>query len=165
MKKTVGAVAADLLQKDQGNHTAHEQMQENLTDYERNVIECAERGLKAYNSDFFIVVLSKKEPLLPNVIRNYFFHRRSCPSPQYDQVAYHYIFDNDALKMLWCIPDKETCEMYRTYTKIVNPAERELLQFILDFFNGGLDRLARKLNKEPGETQYLEDKHVITEKN
>ena len=161
MAETVGKIAVDLAQKADNKHTVVEQMQENLTDYERNVIECAERGLKQYNSDFYIVVLTKKEPLFENIIRNLFHHRKSCPTPQYDQVVYQYQYKQDALKFLWCIPDKETCEVYKTYKSVVQPEERQLLQFVLDFDRGMLDQLARRLNNEAGNTQFLEDKHVV----
>ena len=46
-------------------------------EYLNNLLECVTSGRKKFNSDFFVVVLTKNERLLPNVFRNYFF---SCIS-------------------------------------------------------------------------------------
>lgn len=157
-KKKVGEAAIELAAKADNKHTVVDQMEESLTDYEKNVRDCAERGLKHYNGDFFIVVLTKKERLLENVVRNYFLHRTSCPTPEFDQTVYQYIYKQDALKYLWTIPDKQTCQTYIENAPFIPPTEKKLLQFILDFTDGSLDRLSRKLNNEPGDTQYLENK-------
>lgn len=157
-KKTVGQAAVELVAKADNKHTVVDQMEESLTDYEANVKDCAARGLKEYNSDFFVVVLAKKERLFHNIYRNFFLHRQSCPTPEFDQTVYHYIYQKDALKYLWTIPDKETCRMYIENAAFIPPQEKLLLQFILDFNDGTLDQLCRKLNKEPGTSQYLENK-------
>ena len=148
MKENVGKIAQDLLIKSDDKHSVMDQTSESLTDYERNVVECAERGLKEYKSDFFIVVITKKEPLFDNIYRNYFFHRKSCPTPEYDQTVYQYVYRQDALKYLWTLPDKESCAMYRMYIKVVKPEEKQLLGFVLDFYDGTLDTFVAKLNKE-----------------
>lgn len=148
----------ELAAKADNKHTVVDQMEENLTDYEKNVKECAERGLKEYNSDFFVVVLTKKERLFQNIYRHFFLHRKSCPTPEFDQTVYHYIYQKDALKYLWTVPDKETSQMYSENAAFIPPQEKQLLHFVLDFNDGTLDRLCRSLNKEPGTSQYLENK-------
>lgn len=158
IKDTVGKIATDLLVKADDNHSVVDQMEENLTDFEKNIIECAERGLKVYNSDFFVVVLTKKERLLDNVLRNYYVHRKSCPTPDFDQIVYQYLYDQDALKIIWVIPNKEMCKEYLEVVTEIKPEERQLAQYVLDFADGTLDRLCRKLNKEKGDTQFLQDK-------
>ena len=160
-KKTVGETAVDLASKADNKHTVVDQMQENLTDYEKNVRDCAQRGLQEHNSDFFVVVLTKKEKLFPNVFRNFFLHRKSCPTPEYDQTVYHYIHKLDALKYLWTVPDKETCKVYLENAAFIPFDEKKLLQFIMDFADGTLDRLSRTLNKEAGTGQYLENKIIL----
>lgn len=161
MKETVGKIATDLLQKADNKHTITDQMRENLSDFETNVLIAADRGLKEHNSDFFVVVNIKKEPLFENVYRNQFFHRKSCPTPTYDQIVYKYHYQPDALEFLWVVPDKETCMTYKMYTKIINKDEQQLMRFITEFFDGTLDRIAAKLNNEPINGEYLIDKHVV----
>lgn len=157
-KKTVGAAAVELAAQADNKHTVVDQMEENLTDYEKEVIDCAARGLKAYNSDFFVVVLTKKERLFQNIFRNFFFHRKSCPTPEYDQTVYRYLYKSDALELLWCVPDKETCLVYMRDALLVHPNEKELLNYVIGFNDGTLDQMARKLNKEPGDSLFLENK-------
>lgn len=157
-KKTVGKVATELEAKADNKHTVIDQMEENLTDYEKEVVECAERGYKVYKSDFFVVVLTKKERLFENIFRNYFLHRKSCPTPEYDQTVYRYIYDADALEVVWTIPDKQTCMVYVNNAVIVAPEEKQLLNYVIAFKDGILDQLARKLNNEPGTSQFLEYK-------
>jgi hypothetical protein len=157
-KKTVGKAALELALKADNKHTAIDQMEENLTDYEKEVIDCAQRGYKAYNADFFVVVLTKKERLFTNIFRNFFLHRKSCPTPEYDQTVYRYIYDADALELVWTIPDKETCMVYVTNALQIAPEEKQLLNYVIAFKDGILDQVARKLNNEPGTSQFLEYK-------
>lgn len=160
-KETVGSVAVELAAQADNKHTAHDQMTENLSDWEKNVLEAAERGLKKYKSDFFIEVLTKKEPLFENIYRNYFIDKRACPTPQYDQTVYQYIYSADALKYLWTVPDKETCTLMRDNALEIPEEEKQLLNYVMLFLNGDLDRLCKKLNKEPGDTPYLQNLNVV----
>jgi hypothetical protein len=164
MKENIGKIATELIAKSDDKHSAIDQTSESLTDYERNVIECAEKGLKEHKSDFFIVVITKKEALFDNIYRNYFLHRRSCPTPEYDQTVYHYIYKQDALKYMWTIPDKDTCQMYRMYVAVVKEEEKQLLGFVLGFYDGSLDRLAAKLNKESVKEGFLQNAEAIVPK-
>ena len=75
---TVGKVATDLAKQDTVAQSPIELEREIHKEYEQNFFDCAERGKKHYRGDFFVVVLTKKERLLPNVLRHYFLHRNSC---------------------------------------------------------------------------------------
>jgi len=161
MEETVGKIAVDLLAQADDKHTVTDQTRESLTEWEQNVIETAEKGLKEYGSDFFIVVLTKKESLYENIYRNFFFHRRSCPTPEYDQTVYQYIYSADALQYLWTIPDKETVTMYNLNAKDIPQEEHQLRDYSISFINGDLDRLCRKLNNESGDTPYLQNLNVV----
>jgi hypothetical protein len=160
-KKTVGEVATELAEKADNKHTVIDQMEENLTDYEKNVIIAAERGLKALNKDFYVVVLVKKEPLFENVFTNKYFYTEACPTPNYDQTVYQYIYKSDALKLLWNVPDKDTALRMYNYAPLVPLEEKQLLSWVIQFFEGDLDRLCRKLNKEPGDSPYLKNLNVV----
>ena len=93
VKDTVGKISRDLLLKeDKNDHSVIEQMQEQLSDYETNVAQAVAEGKRIYSGTFYLVVITKKEPLMQNVLRNYFFHRETCPTPDYDQATYRYIF-------------------------------------------------------------------------
>lgn len=146
-RETVGAYAHELLQKDPETRDPIELQREiHKEDYERNVFEAIERGKKMYTAPFYIVVITKREKLMQNVLRHYFFPRQSCPRPEWDQVVYRY--QNDSIEFLWTVPDKNTCELLKDNAIIVDPEERLLLQMVLDFSDGTLDRRALIYNGE-----------------
>ncbi len=101
-----------------------------------------------FKSPFYVVVLIKKERLMPNVLRHYFFPRQSCPRAEWDQVVYRYRDEGDQIEFLWVVPDQNTCELLKVNAVSVDPHERWLLQMVLDFSDGTLDQKARILNGE-----------------
>jgi len=156
-QETVGKVSRDLLLKgDKNDHTVVEQMQEQLSDYTANLIDKVEQGKNVYKGCFYIVVIFKKERLMENVLRNYFFHRATCPTPDYDQVVYRYIPEDDKLEFLWTIPAKDICFYLRDNALMVDEKERALLQFVLEFFDDTLMKKAKRLNGELLLTPMLE---------
>lgn len=59
-KETVGKIATDLAAQDIHPQSAIELEREIHKEYEKNLLECIERGKKEYQADFFIVVITKK---------------------------------------------------------------------------------------------------------
>ncbi len=149
-KQTIGDISSKLIIKQSDDtHSAHEQMEENLTDYDKNLYECVESAKSIYViGDFYVVVTTKKERLMPNVIRNYFFSRYSCPTPEYDQIVYKFHRKDEQIEFLWVVPCKETCEIMRLDPLNVPTQEKELLDFVLSFEDGTLLKLSKKLNNE-----------------
>lgn len=145
-RDTVGKIATDLSQKEPDTRDPIELEREIHKEYENNIIECIKRAKKEVDGDFYVVVSVKKERLLPNVIRNLFFYTHSCPTPTYDQTVYRYIKKEDMLEFLWVIPDKETCIIFKD--KPLQVEEKELLYYVLSFYDGTLDIVAGRLNKE-----------------
>ena len=155
-KPTVGKVAVDLMAKPENEHTVIDQMRENLTDYDKNIYICVEDGKKKYANDFYIVVECKKERLLENVLRNFFFTRFTAPTPTWDQTVYKYHRKRDWVEFLWVVPSKDTCE-YLTYNKhLVVESERELLKFVLSYNDGTLLKIAKQLNGEADNSPLIE---------
>jgi hypothetical protein len=144
----VGKISVDLAQKTPDTRDPIEQMRENLSDYDKEMWVCIERGKKELFCDFYIVVITKKEPLMENVLRNYFGFRRSCPTPDYDQAVYKYSQKDDEVSFLWVVPSKDACMMMIANRLIIDPEERELKEFVLRFASGDLMRLAKLLNGE-----------------
>lgn len=148
-RDTIGKLSLDLLDgSSELDHSAHEQMQQQLIEYENNVIECLESGKKTYPHDFYIVVETKKEPKLKNVLRNYFLHRQTCPTPTYDNVVYKYHKLDDALEFLWVLPSKQTYKMMLNHMLEIPSEEHELLRFVLDDADGTLLNICKQLNGE-----------------
>jgi hypothetical protein len=148
-KKTLGQHSIESATKETGTRNVMEIAGAILSDYDKNVMEALEAGRKKYTAmDFYIVVLSKRERLMDNVLRNLFFVRETCPTPNNEQAVYRYDYKNDLLDFVWIVPDDETCRTYIMNKHLVDPAEYELLQFILDFNDGTLFKLALALNGE-----------------
>jgi hypothetical protein len=147
-KKTVGSIIGELQQKAPESRDPIEIQREMLKDYENNVVMAIERGLKTINRDFYVEVSLKKEKLLEGVLRNYFSERTSCPTPGHDQTVFRYDYASGVVEHLWTIPDRDTSEIFYENALIIVPEERELLKFVLDFYDGTLLRKAQKLNEE-----------------
>lgn len=148
-RETIGKLSSELLQQDTyAGYSAGEQMQEQLSDYERNLFDCIARGKASYPRDFYIVVITKRERLMPNVLRHYFLHRISCPTPDYDQTVYKYIHKDEKLDFLWVVPAKPVIEELSMNKFDVDASVYELLKFVLEFLDGTLDKKARLMNDE-----------------
>lgn len=149
-KETVGKISSDLIVKAvDDTHSAHEQMLETLIDYDKNLFETIDRLKKDWpRQNFYIVVITKRERLMTNVLRNYFMGRLSCPTPDYDQVVYEYDHKIDKINLLWVIPSKDTCTQMLADPLSVPFEERQLLRYVLDDADGTLLKLSKTKNGE-----------------
>jgi hypothetical protein len=148
-RETVGKISWDLLSNASVlDHSSEEQMKEQLEDYESNMYEAIERGKKSFDSDFYIVVETKKEPKMKNVIRNYFIIRQSCPTPQYDNSVYKYHRGSEYCEFLWVLPSRDVYNMMKKNVLDIPKDHRELLQFVLEDADGTLLKKCKKLNGE-----------------
>ena len=116
--------------------------------YLENLEECIKRGVKLRTADFFIIVLRKCEPLLPHIVRSIFIHRKTCPTPNYDQVVYHYNIKEGILDLLWVVPTRNACFTLKNNALDKYEENKELLQYVLDFDDGTLMERMRILNGE-----------------
>jgi len=148
-EKTVGQISTELKEDALDNtHTAEDQMREQLEKYEADIFKAITDAKKKFDADFYVVALTKKERLMDNVIRIYFFARLSCPTPEYDQAVYFYDRKLDKIEFLWVVPSKHTCEMYKQDILQVPTEERQLLKYVLDFEDGTLLKYAKLRNNE-----------------
>jgi hypothetical protein len=151
-REKVGKISSDLLKKQTDPIPVVEQTEENLTEYEKELFICVANGIQRYQGDFYVVVSTKLEPLMKNVLRNYFIHRKTCPTPDYDQILYKYSAEIQSIDFLWVIPSKDTCNFLLDHVLEVAPEERQLLQFVLDFSDGTLMKIAKQLNREKADS-------------
>ena len=147
-RETVGKISSELLGKSPDSVDPIEIERAMHGDYSKNMFDCWSAGRSSFHGDFFIVVITKREPLMPNVLRNYFFSRVSCPTPDYDQTVYHYKKNDDVLDFLWVIPSKDACIQLSEQATSVAPEEWGLLNYVLRFADGSLYKIAKKLNGE-----------------
>ena len=149
VRDTVGKISWDLLANAAiPDHSADEQMQEQLDTFESEVFLAIERGKKTFPDDFYIVVETKKEPKMKNVIRNYFIIRQSCPTPQYDNSVYKYHRLTEQCEFLWVLPAKHIYTMLKDRALELPIEQRQLLQFVLEDADGTLLKRCKQLNSE-----------------
>ena len=168
-KETAGTLAAQALKSDSGLINPQEIQRAQEKEYLDNLVWSVQHALKkvdcsaieghdickdrhAFEGDFFIESLIKKEKVLHNVLRNYFMPRKSCPTPAYDQTVYRWNSVKQDIEYIWTVPDKETCLTLYQNKDIVVPAEQGLLKMVVKFYDGSLYRLMKKFNKEKMQT-------------
>jgi hypothetical protein len=155
-RDTVGKISLDLAGKQPDTVDPIEQMREQLSEWDKNVQECVAAHKKAFARDFYVVVLTKRERLMQNVFRGYFLARLTCPTPDWDQVVYRYDYKGEYIEFLWVVPDKDSCKLMTDRALEIPDEQRELLQFVLNFSDGTLLRIAKKLNGERDKSPFLE---------
>jgi len=154
--KTVSAIAKELSTKKQEKISVSDQRDAMLVEYEKNMHDCASEALKKFdNMDFFVVVITKREPLVENTLRHYFVARQSCPTPDYDQTVYKYYRKGHSFEFIWVIPSKDTCLTYLQNTSFVDPKEYDLLKFVTEFADGTLHKVCKRLNNEEDNSNIL----------
>lgn len=147
-RETVGKISSDLLQKANGPVTVIDQQREMQKDYLDNLVQCVEKNKKDFPGDFFVVVETKTEPLMPNVMRNYFFARWTCPTPTYDQSIFKYNKKDERIEYLWTLPSRDACYHIKNNLDTLSNEEQQLAFFVVSLFDGSLLRKAKELNHE-----------------
>ncbi len=147
-KETVGASAVRLMEKGYEKTDVIEQQRAMQEEWINNILLAMEEGKKKFHGDFYIHIETVRSRVLENVLRNYFIPRKSCPSPNYDQTVYRYSYRDENLEFLWVIPSKDACIMMREHCLEIDRSEHELLRFVMDFFDGTLEKRAMELNGE-----------------
>jgi len=161
-RKTVGALSREAACKTQDTTDPVELARQNMKDYVDNLFGCVNTHKKMFDDQpgFYVCVITKQEPLMKNVFRNYFAGTRACPTPDFDQAIYRYDKQDDKIEFLWALPHEAACKSYRDHALQVIEEEKELLSDILDFYDGTLLRLAMTLNGETAATPKIELKVV-----
>lgn len=149
MKPTLGSEVVKILDKEHESRSVVELEREMQRNYMKELIDCVKKNESKFEDDFFIVVLTKNERIFKDrVIRNIFFPRYSCPTPNYDQSVFRFIKKTADLEYIWTIPSQDACYYLLDNKDKVVKNERELLQFVVDYADGTLMRRCLELNKE-----------------
>jgi hypothetical protein len=147
-KDTVGKVALELMEREPEITSVIDQQRAMQEDYLQELIDCVHLFRKTCPTDFFVAVLTKSEKLMPNVFRNYFVPRLTCPTPNYDQAVFRYRKESEDIEFIWAIPCREACYYLLENANYIPTDERDLLQFAVSFSDGTLYQLCKHLNNE-----------------
>jgi len=155
-RETVGKISSYLLSRQTETQSPIDIQREAQKDYFSNLEQSLNQGLKAFAGDFYIVVITKKERLMQNVLRNYFAVRETCPTPDWDQTVWFARRVDQSIDYLWTIPAKDVCEHLKLNALYVVDAEKQLLNFVLKFEDGSLLKEAKKRNGEKFDSILIE---------
>lgn len=137
-------------------HELAEEMVENPDGYLKGLMDAVDRGKKIHvNKDFFVEAIPLEEKIFRitggKKLRNRWFVRSSCPTPTYSSHVYHYKHGKSfypAEDVVWIIPGRDEChELYKRRNSLPDEA-RDLMQYVMDYFDGNLLKRAKILNKE-----------------
>lgn len=124
-------------------------------EYMDELLNCIDQNYSKFDKEFYIVVLTKAEKILKKVVRNYFFARQSCPTPDFDQSVFKYNKESEKIDFMWTIPSLDACEYLIKHATEIPTNERELLGFVAQFVTGKLLERSKKLNGEVKDSNIL----------
>jgi hypothetical protein len=137
--KTVGEIARDLILKKDTKQGIVDTQREVDKEYFQEIEKCVlAKPHCNWKDPYYIVILHKKERLLENVVRRYFFGRQTLPTPDYDQTVWRYYPSTGNLEFIWCIPDKNTTLWMWDNPESIVDDQKHLLKFVLEFIRGSL---------------------------
>jgi len=152
---TLGKKAIDAINKGDGYLVSPIDIEKSTQEeYIKEIHKCVDINKKQFTKEFYITVISKKEFLLPNVMRKYYLAQQTCPTPTFDQTVYHYNIADENLQFIWVIPDRDTA-----IAMMHNPLqvkETELFKYVLDFYDGTLLAEAKRRSGEKSDSNILE---------
>ncbi len=121
-------------------------------EYENGVRRAIDRGKTRFDGNFYVELVNtiKRKYRKHGEIHPFFYDRKSCPTPMFDQVVYKYDSKKDTLDMLWCLPNKEESLNYYHNKDRVPVSEYSLLQQVMDYFDGSIFALVDRMEIEDG---------------
>lgn len=155
---TVGSQILNIASRQLDKISATEAWDRKKDDYLSELIHAAETNRTKFDGDFFIVVNIKLEKIFESalpVFHEYYIAQSTCPTPNYDQTLYKFNAVKEQIEYIWTIPDRETAHYLIANKEIVDKSEHELLNFVLQFADGSLYKLCKKLNNEKPDSIHL----------
>lgn len=134
-------------------------------DYFRNLMIAKDDGKKIWpGRNFYILALTRILKLAKDMPRIQWYKTQDCPHPSFSQSVFRYNYLDDTVDELWTLPSEEVANTMRYQVFDINPLERERYQDVRDYFDGTLLGLCKRLNGEQRDTNLLEGRSVISEK-
>lgn len=118
-----------------------------------HVWKAVERGIKEFPHKTLYILHSRVIDRASRAIRNRYAPHWICPKPNFDNAVYQYNRDHDDLKLLWVLPSKDTANHLLANAVYLDTGNKGLLQFVLDFKDGTLDKLAITLNERQAKSE------------
>lgn len=142
--------AKKILVEDTQPVRAHDVGQEFYGLYDEAINKAIDSGIRETPGDFYVLGLVFKDPMdkKQEQIQIRARYCMTCPTPTWCQYVYKYRRTVGHLDLLWCVPPLSVCNYYEYNKHLIPPEEYCLLQYILQFHSGELDKICAKENKE-----------------
>lgn len=147
-KQTAGKIWTDLQSKQQDKASVFEFTNAIGNDLMPKLVALVEQDKKKADADFFVEVCIRMNALMAGVPEFYMKSRYSCPTPFPDRAVFHYDRRKEAIFFLWHVPSIQEIDYYVNNILTLRPDEREAAQDALNYRDGTLLNLAKKLNGE-----------------
>jgi len=119
-------------------------------DYPRRLQQFADRVKAVRESDFYVEVVSYKDPLLNMLwVKNdslKFIDRKSCPTPRPGHHVYHYDKRSDEIKFLWALPDELHIRIIKDNILDLASDLKDIIADIYRYEDGSLMAISDKMN-------------------
>ena len=135
-RRTVGSEAQKLLALPDQRQPIVDTMEEMAKEFLENLRICVNRY--DWKEPFYVCVVAKKERLMENVIRHYFYGRQTRPAPTYDLACFEYNPSTGDLKFHWCIPDADTCAYLMLNGHTLGKEHQDLCEMVKLYSEGKL---------------------------
>lgn len=140
----VGKAVYEILQKDHVPISVEEIMDQYQHKYTQEMEDTINNNFHKFESPFYIVVLTKKEPWALNVMRNWFIARQTRPTakflrtefPTYMHTVYSVNKSTHELKVLWSLPIKQDSDVVLKNRHLY---DAQLVKWVEDYASGALD--------------------------
>lgn len=137
MAETVGKKAYELLSKPPERINVIDMQREMQKSFMDNMQEIV-RSHRDFSNRYYILIILRRERLIPNAIRQQFVVRKTRPEPTYDSSLYAYDNRNSDLSYCWTIPDQDTCEYLLRSDTHLSKEYDQLKTFVKRFADGTL---------------------------
>lgn len=152
-RPTVGKIYTELMKKEPDKANVFEYTSALGNDLMPKLVALVEQDKQKTTKDFYVEVCIRMNSVMATVPEFYMISRHTCPTPFPDRAVFHYDRSKEALFFLWHIPSLQECDYYINNMLSLRPDEKEALQNVLDYRDGTLLRLAKRLNGETSDAE------------
>ena len=155
-RDTAGKIYQQMKSKIQDSVNPFEYIEGMGKDWMKDVVEMVERDSRKTDKDFFVeVCMWIDQGVLIGTPQWRAISRFTCPTPFYDRGVFHYIRKEERLEFLWFVPGPKECAYYIQNALNLDDSEKEAARTVLDFKDGTLLRIAKKLNGETEDDELI----------
>ena len=145
---------------EQDDHNFVDQVEPMIKQLPEVIAGTAEKAKKHLSNDFFIEVVIKADRRFEGMYKNIVVARPTCPSPDYERIAYQYHQLTGDIELLLAIPTISRCLQYQNQDYLsIKSDDRVLADYSFRYLTGELDKLEREKNSilKPKKNVFITD--------